>query len=263
MRRSFWVLLFVVVLAPGSTGALAAQGANGSGILSRVDSFAHAGRTEEARGALLDWWERDRLTASRTDREHGAWLRALLTVDPEQARIEYRRLLVEFPGGRYAAPALARIARIAEASGDTTAARTAWEAILREHRGSVPARVAQEWIDEYAVDSDGETGQDAVEISDAPRTEPSGLAVETALDHAVQLGAFSSVVRARELFERARAAGLDPRLVTVPGSDLVRVRLGRFGSESQAEGPAERARSLGFDALIVDGSQREEEAGGR
>ena len=175
---------------------------------------------------LVEWWDRERPTASRSEREHGAWLRALLTVDPEQARIEYRRLVVEFPGGTYSASALTRIARIAEASGDTTGARSAWEVLLREHPGSAPASLA-----------------------------------DRALDHAVQLGAFSSLGRARELVERARAAGLTPRLVTVPGSDLVRVRLGRFADEPEAESLAGRARSLGFDALVVGEASRERAAG--
>jgi hypothetical protein len=211
---------------------------------------------------LLEWWDLERPMASRSELERGAWLRALLTVDPDQARIEYRRLVVEFPGGSYAASALTRIARIAEASGDTTGARNAWEALLREHRGSTSASLARERLGAYSGGSESASGANVAATPEGTRIEPSvPTAGERALDHAVQLGAFSSVGRARELVERARAAGLMPRLVTVPGSDLIRVRLGRFAGEPEAESLAGRARSLGFDALVVGEASREQAVG--
>ena len=261
MRGFLRLVSFTVVLASSTAGRLAAQDSSGSEALARAGAFAHSGRTEEARAVLVEWWDRGRPTAPRSEREHGAWLRALLTVDPEQARIEYRRLVVEFPGGRYAAPALTRIARIAEASGDTAGARSAWEALLREHSGSAPASLARERLAAYSGGSGSAGGANVAETPGGTRNEPSVPATDRALDHAVQLGAFSSVGRARELVERARAAGLTPRLVTVPGSDLIRVRLGRFADEPEAESLAGRARSLGFDALVVGEASRERAAG--
>lgn len=265
MRRFSTLVSCVLVLVSSSTGSLAAQDSADADSLARADALAHSGRTEEARTLLLEWWDQERPTASRSEQEHGAWLRALLTVDPEQARIEYRRLVVEFPGGRYSAPGLARIARIAEASGDTTGARTAWETLLREHRGSASASMAREWLDRYSGGSDSGIGVTVAEASEATPVDPVARPAggDDTLDHAVQLGAFSSLNRASELLSTARAAGLEPRLVRVRDSDLIRVRLGHFGSEAEAEDLRVRVRALGFDALIVDGAAREEGVGGR
>ena len=43
------------------------------------------GRTEEARAALVEWWDGDREDAPRRDLQRGLWLRGRLTVDPVQA----------------------------------------------------------------------------------------------------------------------------------------------------------------------------------
>ena len=134
----------VVFLVPGVDVASGQDvGGAAADALVTVDSLAHSGRTEEARELLLTWWDGERSAASRAEIEHGTWLRALLTVDPEQARVEYRRLEVEFPGGRYVAPALVRIARLLEAAGDTTGARETWETLIREHPGSEESEWAQ------------------------------------------------------------------------------------------------------------------------
>jgi hypothetical protein len=116
--------------------------------LAVADSLARSGRAEEARELLVAWWDGERADAARAELEHATWLRALLTVDPDQARIEYRRLVVEFPGGRYVAPSLARIALLLAAAGDTAGARESWESLRREYPGSEESARAEAWLEE-------------------------------------------------------------------------------------------------------------------
>lgn len=244
--RAVEVAAFTALLIGVSVGVASGQDGSATAVtdaLATADSLSRSGRTEEAREWFVAWWDAGRSEASRSELEHATWLRAVLTVDPEQARVEYRRLVVEFPGGPHAAPALARIARMLAAAGDTAGARDTWETLLREHPGSEESATAEAWLGS-APPGDG--------------VEAEGSAP---LDLALQLGAFSSLVRARELTARAREAGLEPRMVRVRGSDLIRVRLGRFGSEADAEELHGQIRALGFDALIVDGAEREEAVG--
>jgi cell division protein FtsN len=81
-------------------------------------------------------------------------------------------------------------------------------------------------------------------------------------DYTVQLGAFSTRARALRLMERARRAGFEPRLVTVPGSTLLRVRVGRFTGASDALELRDRLRSGGFEAILRDDAAREESGAG-
>jgi hypothetical protein len=232
--------------------------------LALADSLARSGRAEEARHVLMAWWDRERSEAPRGQLEHAIWLRGVLTVDPEQAALEYRRLVVEFPGGRYAARSLARLARVAAASGDTLEAVRAWEALLREHPGS-PDRVdARVWLRRHGQpdSSDGPEGTASPGVADGPEA-TAGMPPGRVGDHAVQLGAFDSDTRARELLEQARAAGLEARLVRVSGSQLIRVRSGRFRTEVEARARRGRIVRLGFEALVVDDAAREVPLGGR
>jgi cell division protein FtsN len=57
--------------------------------------------------------------------------------------------------------------------------------------------------------------------------------------------------------ETARRRGLEPRLVRVPGSDLVRVRVGRFQDGGEAMDLRERLRGMGMEAIIVQDASRE------
>ena len=66
------------------------------------------------------------------------------------------------------------------------------------------------------------------------------------------------MARARVVEERAREAGLRPRLVTVNGSDLIRIRVGRFGTSEEATERMNRIRELGLDATLTDDADEEE-----
>jgi hypothetical protein len=149
--RALWLVAlstcFAVAVADVDMASGQDRGDPTADRLSVTDSLARSGRTEEARELLVAWWDGERSDASRAELEHATWLRALLTVDPDQARIEFRRLVVEYPGGRYVARSLARIALLLAAAGDTAGARQSWETVLREYPGSEESAWAEAWLD--------------------------------------------------------------------------------------------------------------------
>lgn len=303
------LILWAVALpgsAPAAAQDAAAVDARGPAALEWVEELARAGRTEEARAVLTGWWEVDRPEAARDDLQRGIWLRGLLTVDPDQAALDFRRLVVEYPRGPYTARALARIAGAAEAAGERAEAARTWESLVREHRGTPEAAWAEARLAGREPDgAQPRAGRDASGVrsrqvvgasstgarSDAataaagrsdtvavPARGPDRAATAAersgtvggpgtsdlrvaAGSYAVQLGAFATVSRARDLMESARLAGLEPRLVRVPGSDLARVRVGRFVDEAEAEALRRHVVGLGFEALVSEDAAREEPPG--
>lgn len=268
------------------------------GMLERADTLVREGRADEARTLVTTWWARDRSGASRDDLQHAIWLRGVLTVDPRQAAVEYRRLVVEFPGGPFGDRAMARLAQGAAASGDSLQAAHMWQELLRERPRSPWVEEARGWLDSHPAAAAGRSeepaaGGEAGKVDTAVVTPVADTAVVTeanepaaatgavdsaaatrearavsepgqaaAGDWAVQLGAFRTLSRATELMERARRAGFEPRLVRVPGSELMRVRTGRFTDEGAAREAYRRVVRLGFDALVVDNAAQERAAGG-
>ncbi|NIP81051.1 MAG: hypothetical protein GWM90_18265, partial [Gemmatimonadetes bacterium] len=85
----------------------------------------------------------------------------------------------------------------------------------------------------------------------APAAAPPGGAF------AAQTGAFRLRESAGALVERLRAAGFEPRLVRLSGSDLLRVRLGRFADRAAAARLVARLEARGFEALVVGDAHRE------
>ena len=57
-------------------------------------------------------------------------------MDPAQAQLDYRRLVIEYPGGPYSDQALLRIAQAEFAAGDSAAAARDVQRIGREYPGS-------------------------------------------------------------------------------------------------------------------------------
>jgi hypothetical protein len=125
--------LAVLPAAPGAT--LHAQASDP--FLDLVEKLMEENRYEEARGVLLDWWEEGgRDVATRGALQRGLWLRAILTVDSVMAEQDFRRLVIEFPGGPWSDGALMRLARGAELVGDREAARAHLDLLLRDYPGS-------------------------------------------------------------------------------------------------------------------------------
>lgn len=125
------LLLGAVLLAAGPPG-LSAQETD----LDRVDALLAEGRFSSAREVLQEWYGEAEGDASREERQRGLWLRAVLTVDPEMAAIDLRRLVVRYPGGPYSDRALFRLAQGARALSEEIRALEYIEDLLRDYPGS-------------------------------------------------------------------------------------------------------------------------------
>lgn len=276
-RASTVVLLTLMSLGP-PCGLLAQERS-----LGQVEQFASTGRAEEARAMLLEWWENDRSRAGRRDLQLGLWLRGRLTVDPAQAARDFRRLVIEYPGGPYADRALFRLAQGAYAQGDRERARTYMTSLTRDHPGSPVREQAEAWMArastagpppvfrlvEAEESEDRQTAEPQLRDSVAdpvpviPRTAQDSVAPALSRNgrYTVQLGAFLEESRAEALRARAAEAGLDVRLVRVEGSRLTHVRVGRFDSSAQASVSFQSVTALGFTAAVVRDALREEPVG--
>jgi cell division septation protein DedD len=278
MMRGAGPLLTALVLALAlATGPISAQAPGGSPrdtvTLDAVESLIQAGRTEDARDVLLRWWGQVRPSAPAREVQRGLWLRGRLTVDPAQAELDYRRLVVEYPGGPYSAQALFRLAQSAWEMGDSAAAAQHVARLAREYPGSRVRAEAEAWLATAGLApltvNTPDTAQvpwphplppavpQPVTAADTAQA-PTPTAAPTASGrYAVQLGAFSTDERARALQSKARDAGFEARLVRVSGSTLIRVRVGRFDSSSAADPLMKRLEALGFTVAVVPDADRE------
>lgn len=235
--------LRVLVLAV-AIGLSAGPGSAQTG-LEEIDQLTRAGSTAAARAALVVWWDAEHDAASRDVQQRALWLRARLTVDPEQAMRDYQRLVVLYPGGTFTDQALLRLAQAAHAMGDGRQAQAHVEALVRDYPGSPVRSTAERWL-EAAGDPPpppaGTPSQAAPERAGAaPRTPsgdvPSGGAPGAATParyYAVQLGAFGEEDRALGVAAAGREAGFDVRMVRVEGSPFFHVRVGMFPDRPEA-----------------------------
>ena len=236
--------------------------------LNAVESLMAQGRILDARTILELWLEDEGAGVSRSDRQRSLWLRASLTVDPSMADRDFRRLTLEFPGGPFSDDALFRLALSAESRGDLRAAHAHFQGLVRDYPVSPLRSTAEAWLGEHADEVAALPAADPPEVAalpelSPPRPEPlpESIIEEEAGNLSVQSGAFQSLDRARQLADGLREAGYLPRVVRVPGSELVRVRVGRFRTRDEAEVLASELEGRGFDATIVRDAQLEEEVG--
>jgi cell division septation protein DedD len=254
------------VPAAGAPARLAGQS------LERVDSLTARGRVQEARTELMAWLEGPGTAGpSRDETQRAVWLRGILTLDADQAALDFTRLVVEYPGGPFTDRALLRLGQAAELRNDLAGARRHFEVLARDHPRSPHRAEARGWLDAHPPDQDPAPPADRaspVAAEPAPGTAPGtapsaggeptpAAAARAAGAYAVQLGAFADSTRAHALAERAREAGFEPRLVTTPGTDLIRVRVGRFPAAAEATTLYDRLRAGGFEAMVVADADRE------
>lgn len=267
---------------PGAGGATVSFAVRADAVqvpsLERIDSLTARGRVEAAREMLTAWWDARFEGAPPLERQRALWLRGKLTVDPGMARRDYLRLILEYPGGPHSADALLRLGQTEHGAGRMAAAGRYFEQLLRDYPDSPHRLEARRWLDENRAavararaeaprgpperarqGPDDGAGRAEPPSSDAgaPEPEPSGgdppaTSPASAGPISVQLGAFSSEERARELTREVRAEGVDGlRLVRVGDSPLTRVRAGRFPDREAAEALRAQLRDAGFDAVIV------------
>ncbi|MFV2007270.1 MAG: SPOR domain-containing protein [Longimicrobiales bacterium] len=242
-------LVFVAAVGPARV--------TGQQALQSVTTLVSQGRSDEARRALIEWWDEERPRASRRDKQRGLWMRARLTVDPALAALDYQRLVVEYPGGPYSDQALYRLAQAAEAGRDTRGAAKHFEALAADYPASRYAATATAWLERNPAAVAGLRSAEVAAAEEGPRDVRDEAPVESG-GYAVQLGAFSDATGARRIADLAEAEGFSVRVVRVPGSELVRVRVGRFENQEDALGIMRRLRNGGFEvALVTDAAQEE------
>ena len=265
-RRRGLIHLSALILVLGVAAPMDAQES-----LDVVDSLAAAGQADEARSALEAWWESERVRSGRRDRQRGLWLRAILTVDPRMARLDFQRLALEYPGGSHSDEALLRLGLISAAGEDLPRAAGYFRTLVTDYPRSPRRRRAQEWLAENLVaveeaelaDAESRKLESAeLEFSEPEPGEPEEDASEPAeavsSRYAVQVGAFEDEERARGLLASVRASGFQARLVRVVGSTLVRVRIGTFLDRTGAVELMDRVRRRGHEATIaVDVAEEE------
>ncbi len=249
--------LFALILALGVAVPVGAQMS-----LDVVDSLALAGRPQAARTALESWWENERLCSGRLDRQRGLWLRGVLTVDPRMASLDFRRLVFEYPGGAHSDDALLRLGLISAAAEDLLRAAGYFRALVTDYPRSPQRRRAQEWLAENLVAVEEAEAEEATPAPAVATAEPEVTTpdrAETASPrYAVQVGAFESEERARNLLASVSASGFRARMVRVTGSELVRIRVGSFLDRAGAVELMDRVRRRGHEATIaVDVSDEE------
>lgn len=252
-----------LALAAVGLGLVLATGAAGQASLERVEQLTRLGRPEEARALLSEWWDAGRESASRRDLQRGLWLRGRLTVDPDQAELDYQRLIVLYPRGPYTPDAIFRLAQAAYARGDEATARGYVETLARDYRTADARERAEAWL------------AAAGPAPSAPEEQPDPRAVRpvgqpTPVDpqgdpptagagtYYVQLGAFLEEERAMALYEEVRATGVEVRVVRVEGSRFVHVRFGRFVERADAVEQLERLGQAGVSAALVRDERAEE-----
>lgn len=276
-RRRRGVVFFpALILAVGVAVPLGAQES-----LDAVDSLALAGRADEARTVLESWWVSERVRSSRRDRQHGLWLRAILTVDPRMASLDFQRLVLEYPGGSYSDEAMLRLGLISAAAEDLPRAAEYFRTLVSDYPRSPRRRQAEGWLSDHSVvveeaeavareaatgassaaDAAADPSADAVadpsDASDAAtdvqeaEVDSPARAETVSRRYAVQVGAFESEERARSLLAAVNASGFDARIVRVPGSPLVRVRIGAFPDRTGAAELMSRVRRRGHEATIA------------
>lgn len=216
--------------------------------LDMVDALAISGRTEEARTVLEIWWNNDRAESGRSDQQRGLWLRAVLTVDPNMATLDYQRLVVEYPGGPYSDKALVRLAMIAKADERLLDAARYYRSLLQDYPQSTERVRAIQWLSDYSEEINKMD-------SFVAQNETDSLAVGAA--HTVQVGAFSTKERAHKLAQILTQAGFKARVVQTEGNSLVRVRIGHFTDLSTGHELITKIERLGYDATIVSGIAKE------
>ena len=249
MRPILLVLIVLVALPTMAWGQ--------SPALQRIEALISTGQVAAAREELTDWWEEGLPSASRQDLQQGLWLRGKLTVDPDIAEVDYTRLIVEFPGGRYSDRALLRLVYASHARDDLAHALEHIRMLLRDYPSSPTRLDAERWLGEFG----GEAAAAQPEPPPTAREETEGRprlpTAEATGSYAVQVGAFSSSDRARVLADQIREEGFETRIVQIPESRWVRVRLGRFQTQAQARELITRLLGLGFDAALVSDVDKE------
>lgn len=248
------VLLSLGLLMGPLYGLAAQEGAS----LNEVELLMAQGQIMEARETLESWWNLRFDSADRSDRQKSLWLRGRLTVDPSIAELDYRRLILEFPGGPYSDDALFRLGLASANRGELRVAQSAFQRLVRDYPSSPRLREARAWLRTHSAEIEA---LPVVSAPPSPEPAPETRTLPDEGDFSVQLGAFRSLERAQDLAGELRADGYPARVVRSTGNDLARVRTGRFSSRLRAEALARELSQKGYEVTLITDAGLEERIG--
>ena len=174
------------------------------------------------------------------------------------AGLDFQRLVLEYPGGSHSDEALLRLGLISAAAEDIPRAAGYFRTLVTDYPRSPRRGRAQEWLAENLVAIEEAEADPADAEVREPEPAPPLPAETVSTRYAVQLGAFESEERARNLLLSVNASGFLARIVRVTGSTLVRVRIGAFLDRTGAVELMDRVRRRGHEATIaVDVAEEE------
>jgi hypothetical protein len=256
--RNAALLLFLLLLASPADAV-------GQNQLDDVETLLGQGRVFQARELLQSWLDSEGEAVGRMDRQRGIWLRGLLTVDPSMAEMDFRRLVLEFPGGPFSDDALFRLAQSAELRDDLRRAHAHYSALVRDYPTSPIRGRAAAWVRDHQAEVQAFGAEPTPRIEAVPlpilERDEERVATESGDSISVQLGAFRNLDGARSLASNLRSSGYEPRLVRVPSNDWIRVRVGRFSRRPDADRLRQELLEAGFEAAVVADAHEEEEVG--
>ena len=264
--------------------------------LERVDSLVTAGHYDRARAVLDQWWSaRDEFEVPGSDMARALMLRARLAPDLEAAEPDYLAVVLGYPTSDHAPEALLRLGQGLLNAGDATRAAAYLERLVADYPGKPQRTVGLLWLArantaarrpaaacraarqgiasandpdlramlqvEAGASCAVRTAPEPRAETPAPRPEPATPAASAAPargPYAVQTGAFRYESSAEALMARLQEAGHSPRLVRMPGSELLRVRVGRFRTVEEARRLEAEIRDDGFDAVLVSDADEEQ-----
>ena len=192
--------------------------------------------------------------------------------DATRATAYLERLVADYPGRPQRTTALLWLARANTAARRPGAACTAAEEGLRSTNDpDLRAMLQVEASASCSVRASAAPDQAERPTAERPTTErprpqperqarPQQQADTDERPFAVQTGAFRYQRSADDLVARLREAGHQPRIVRVPGSDLLRVRVGRFATPDQARALVTALENAGFEAILVRDAADERES---
>jgi cell division septation protein DedD len=136
-RSSVWAIPLLV----GGIGVGPAPSSAQVPTLDRVDSLVAAGRYDDARGTLDQWWSaREQFDVPGSDQARALMLRARLAPDPDAAEPDYLAVVLGYPTSDQAPEALLRLGQGLLATGEATRAAAYLERLVADYPGQ-PQRV--------------------------------------------------------------------------------------------------------------------------
>ncbi len=253
-----------------------------------VATLMGEGEAQRARERLSQWLERSGAGADPVSVEWSLWLGGRLSLDPDRAVAQYRRLIDEYPEGRFANPARIRLAQAAEARGDRTESTRWMQAVLETDPDSTSKALATAWLaahssaptntvastdpdteeperalssDDATAERESDPGEDVAEPEPSPVVGAAGgrAAAEAEGEPPPVAGASGgeAAVEARvpaAVIEAGSEDAVTPPRVPVPpdaAEGPFAVQIGAYLSTARANRMAERLSEAGFVSRVV------------